>query len=407
MPLFEAPYLIVACIIICKRLTRVRQAINNIYLLSWFPFFLLGALLPFAGVFFTGYPLTNVYASVSSITAVVTILVGVAIYAETPKKKWRVLYWLVDSLLVLEFLFASIQMMGAVGLHFPLVALLKEWDINSQARLSEAYVITNRACGTFINANVLGVWAVITFAWNLVMRRGALRIVLGSLALLIVGMSQSRGSAFALAFCFGLFFVRACLIKKNAIPVSISPKTVLATFGILAVLFVFTSLIPSFSVFPDQERWVNGARVLFEGADADQNFAARVDAWRAAVNFVYLHPFGTLGPPQVLFILPPDNCFIYVFLQGSLPYVASLLYGVFITTVLILKRNSRAALIAVVVAATAVNGISCLSFLYYPALLVWLFFGYYLSSRQTSAPPRAKGNVHSENGDTPSLGVPR
>jgi hypothetical protein len=399
LPALEAPLVLAAALLAIYRISFLARAFRSGVLISWLPYVVLGTALPVLGVGLMGYTVTSLYASLAaSFLPLSALVIGAAVLPGRYEKRHRLIHWLLNAGLFLQLGLCIIQFLRIMGYSNSLIALVAEWDINSQARFKEEYVIVGRSIGAYINPNVLGLWALGAFFWNLIHGKGMSRSILCVLSLLTLLLSQSRGSVVALFVSLAFYIFRTTMTDR---PAKEGLKSVIVTSSV-AVIGVITLafLVPEFSMLPGFERWESGMRVVTSGTEADVNFAGRLAVWRESLSFMRDYPMGTLGPPQVLFILPPDNQYVHLLLQGSVPYVFSFLIGLIASIGLIFRQSKEAVLVAVFAVTVATNSVTALPFLYPPGLLFWFFLGLHLNAEAAQrigrmkfadeAPPRSE-----------------
>lgn len=385
IPALELPLIGAAFLFALLRIRTCATALNNKVALLWAPYLLLGVLLPGLGIVFGDYKLTTLYAVIgSSVLPFASLLIGIAAFTGQFQRKIQVVHWVLNAGVVLQFALSMLQFARLMGYSNPLITLITEWDVNAQARLKEEYVIVGRSIGSYISPNVLGVWAMAAYFWNIVYGKGFPRVLFSGLSLITLILSQSRGSGFALVaatlFYLAMAFSPARSFGAGGIK-AIFATSFLTVVGLIALAFI----IPDFTLIPGIERWQGGLNVISSGSQADANFAGRIEVWREAFNFMREYPLGTFGPPQILFILPPDNLYVHLLLQGSVFFVASFLIGLAATFALCFRGSKEAILVSTFSVAIAVNSVSALPLFYSPGLLFWFFLGCYLSSQADNA----------------------
>lgn len=376
VPLFEFPFLVVAALVFVREIRQLSVSIIRKEFLLWTPYFALGVILPIAGVVFLSYPLTTLYGVVTVVVnPLAAVIVGFVVFRSQSERLMKLVNICINGGMLVQATFAVLQLLRILGYSNTLVDSVTMWDIESQSRIKEEYVIIGRSIGTFINPNVLGVWCLITFFWNLFQSKGLIRLFFSSVAIITLVLTQSRGSTMGLFAGLLMYFIRLAILQQREQPEI--RMTTLIGLGSVAVTIAFALALvsPSFSLLPGSERWRGGVEVITRGVAADANFATRVQVWRESISFLDEYPLGTWGPPQVKFILPPDNLYVHTLLQGSIFYLSSLLVG-FIGSASFLFSMRRAALLfSIVSISMAANSVSALPLLYPPGLLYWYLLG--------------------------------
>lgn len=283
------------------------------------PLLALMAVLPIAGVCIGRYEPGALYA-----LTVPAFVVGLLSLARAQR---------LHGLRVAQLGFAVILINGLYGLGQTLFRLnvlpegawewASKWDADSQFAVSEAYVVTTRSTGLFINANLFGLWSTMAVLFSTVMLRGPRRVV--GIAIGVAGIvgSQSRTAWVALVLLVVVAVVRA--LRDTAV----AGRTFGAGLVLAPAAMIGFALGWWPSLVEDQlvERLESGLAVIQGGIRADENLSSRADVWTQAWAFSPDYPFGTWGPPELLFGSFIDNEFLSLFLQGSLPLVLAFLFA--------------------------------------------------------------------------------
>lgn len=262
-----------------------------------------------------------------------------------------------------------------------------DWDISSQERLSESYVIVGRSTGLFVNANQFGLWsclAVVFSAAALSGRRRAIGIALGVAG--VVG-SQSRTAWLGLAVLAVVLVVLALrrpAVAQRSVLYAVLAAPIIAAAWLLGWLgsLIETNLVT---------RLTEGLSVASEGVAADRNLSGRVDSWSSAVEFSKEYPFGTFGSPQVHYEQFIDNEYVGLFLQGSVLLVAAYLLALASPIVLARRGVPHAGALGVMAAVVALASFTMQPLESTQAVtLVWLLAGIGLAAR--AAADRVRGD---------------
>jgi hypothetical protein len=376
IPLFEIPWLLAVCFCAIWEIRKISSAFLKREVLSWVPYLSFGLILPVAGVVLLNYPLTTLYGIITvTINPIAALIVGILAYRSPEISHLNLVRRMINIGVSIQAVLALLQFLRILGFGHVMIDIVTVWDFESQARIKEEYVIVGRSIGTFINPNVLGVWCICAFFFNLLLSKRGIRIIFCALSVATLVLSQSRGSGIGLLVGV-VFYLIWSLNAHRAGEATVRFGFVAWTVSLAMLLSLLVAIVsPSFSFLPGGDRWKGGIDVITKGTTADANFATRVQVWQEAISFIDEYPLGTWGPPQVKFVLPPDNLYVHVFLQGSIPYLVALLFGFFMMMTLIFIRERLGALVAIVALSLSANSISALPLLYAPGLLFWLFVG--------------------------------
>ncbi len=175
-------------------------------------------------------------------------------------------------------------------------------------------------------------------------------------------------SPMALLLFSGLF--RQTVSKSRATSIA---KVALAVL----VLFLFSiSGIAEFDVGLS-ERLASGYRIFSSGVSSDANAQGRVSVWLSAIDVYSESPFGTWGPPQLVFGVAPDNEWVSLLLQGGAVYVLTLLIPLVMIIAKGMRRSAsrRERTMADLAMVCGVAAVSMPAFLSTPAFLFWFFVG--------------------------------
>lgn len=304
------------------------------------PLLALMFVLPLLGVLLGWYPVASLYALILP-----AFVVAVLSLARAQR---------LHGLDLTKAGFALIVIHGAYGLGQTLFRLglmpamvwqpAADWDASSQLALSEAYLITSRSTGLFVNANLFGMWSCLALVFSSTYLRGKTRVVGIALGVLGVLGSQSRTALLGLAVLAAILLVR--LLRDGRVAGRVFAASLIVAPVLLAAWIMgwLGQLVEVKLV----DRLASGLGVVEGGAAADQNLLGRVDAWSRAADFSNQYPFGTFGPPGVHFQSFIDNGYVSMFLQGSLVLLGTYILALFSPLVLARRGVPRAGALAAV-----------------------------------------------------------
>ena len=243
------------------------------------------------------------------------------------------------------------------------------WDADSQLAQSEAYVISGRSTGLFINANEFGLWSCLAIVFSAVVLRGRQQAV--GVALGVVGVvgSQSRTAWLGLAVLAAVVLVRA--LRDGRAAGRLLGRS--AAFLPLLLIGWLLGWLPRLLESDLVTRLTSALEVLDRGVAADRNLLGRVNAWAEAWEFSADYPLGTLGPPQVLLGGFIDNEFVSLFVQGSALLLAAYVLGLLSPLALRRRGVPHADALLLVAALIALFSLTMLPLeSFRGAALVWL-----------------------------------
>ena len=283
------------------------------------PLIVLLAVLPVFGVLFGDYAPSSL---LSWLVPLFPVAVWMICNAAIAARRQRFLLSVCASAIIAHGIFGLAQYLRRTGMLPAQVSqALLQWDIAAQMRKDAAYVIVGRSTGLFINANVFGAWSAFAVVFGFRFFKGAPRVVLMGFGFLGILVSQSRT-----ALVMGLVILVVGCLKVLSSRSRLMRAGLIMAVGLPGLALV-VALVVRGGGFQVEEsalaRLSSAWRVLSGGVEEDANLAGRFNAWEAAFRFVFIdgHPFGTWGPPQVLFESYIDNQFVSFLLQGSLPLV--------------------------------------------------------------------------------------
>ncbi|GGK71107.1 O-antigen ligase family protein [Ornithinimicrobium pekingense] len=380
LPVLE-PVFIVAAVAAWLAAGRPRPTVPGGWVVTVGPLFALLIALPLLGVLLGTYGPTSLY----SWTVVLVPLAVLALVATAPARTLVVCH----AAIVVHGGYALTQALFRVGLVPPSVGQpLRQWDVETQRSLSEAYVIIGRSTGLFVNANTFGLWAVVSLVFSYACLRGWRRHSGVALAVVSIISSQSRTAIVCLLLLGMIWLV---LSLRDSVALSrLALRAVV--FGLPVVLVsdvlgVFDQLLEGRLV----ERLASGAAVLEEGVQADSNLLGRLEAWRSAWDFAPMDPrlgFGTLGPPLVHFEGVIDNQFVAFYLQGGLVLVGAFLLALLSPWTLRHRGVRQVGPLAVVCAVVALESLTLTPVFTTQALsLVWVVAGPALQASSPAPDP--------------------
>lgn len=348
----------------------------------WSPYLMLSFILPMLGVIASGYPprtLSTLLQRFVVPLSAITLGYRVAIGREATFVFFRNSLWSAIVLLVLYTVAVLVGQFGLLDISF--VDALVEWDWS----LRQAYweePNRGRAVGTFMNPNILGFSAVIML-WHVWLTENGRRVVAGTLGLAVVLLlSQSRG-AFAALGVSAVVFVASRAATAARASGQLSLGTIVRGGAILAAIGLATFVASQWGPWEQiTERVASGVAILVRGPAADAAFQTRVDAWSRALLAFGEHPVGTFGPSGLKLGFPPDNEFVRILLQGSLPYLASYLWMLWGGMRELLSNAPGSLLLAVLSVAILVEAITALPLAMGAIALFWFQVGYVSGCRR-------------------------
>lgn len=355
--------------------------------LFWAPYVALTFVLPILGVFLRSEPPRTMYTSIVGTIEVSFILFG-AWAAFSGAHVLRLAKWYAWIAILLEFVVALIDYLNKTGMYPTAIGkFLLQWNIQGEGALGEFTIITWRSVGTFVNPNDLGFWSVVAFWISAFLFRGFFRFTGVIAALLTEVLSQSRGSLISLLATFVVWLAYVTLSRDRRLRKMRDASYLSAICFVLTVCWMGAALTQSNGVavsdkFNVVDRFERGLDVLADGAGADSNASARVEAWNLATGFYYEHPLGTWVSPRLKFHLYIDNEYVKTLLQGSILYLFTLLLVISCSFWRIMRPGAVPRLTALIVLTAAVNGMSAYPFSYSAIGLFWIFLGYDLTQER-------------------------
>lgn len=301
---------------------RPRTMVRGGWVVTVGPLFCLLLVLPLVGVLLGTYGVTSLYSWM-------VVLVPLAVLALTATAGSRIVP-VCHAAIVVHGVYALGQALFRLGIMPSVVwEPMRQWDVETQRSLSEAYVIVGRSTGLFINANTFSLWAVIALVFSYYYLDGIRRHTGVAFAIISILGSQSRTGVLCLVVLL-LFWAVHALRDSSALSRRLLPAIVFALPLVVAAyaLGLVQRLLEGGLV----TRLASAVSIVDQGVQADANLMGRVEAWQLARDYAPADPrfsLGTLGPPQVQFGGFIDNQFVAFFLQGGVllagAYVLALL----------------------------------------------------------------------------------
>ncbi|MBV9081934.1 MAG: hypothetical protein JOZ62_04605 [Acidobacteriaceae bacterium] len=367
--------------------------------LFWWPYVLLTIALPILAVLVQNYPVRNLYSSVSGFVALAFFILGawIASADEDVLKLVQVYAWIA---VVGECLFAVIDYLNKTGLYKTWIGeFLLHWNVASEDTLGQYSALTWRCVGTFVSPNELGFWSVLAFWLSaLLPLRGILRFTAIIAALMTLVLSQSRGSLFALFGTIAVWVAYLALSRDRSLARARDITYFSVICGFLALAWTAGLLsdihITVASEFSFIERFQSGLQVLTQGAGADRNAEARVEAWRRALAFYYVHPLGTWASPGLLFRHYIDNDYVRTFVQGTPVYLTAVLLALYGGFRRIVRSGIASRITALFSVAIAIDALSAHPFMYPAIGVYWLSMGYDLAAERSASRSAERSAFH-------------
>lgn len=375
------PWAVLVLVVIPFRHDLRRALWTREFLTFWMPFLALFIALPFLGVAVGGFPVRSAYTAWNGILFCTFLAVG-AVGSQHVYHRRRVMraYFLLAVLA--QFGMATVQTMGQFQSLPGFLKPLYDWDFNFKLTYISQNVILGRATGFYLNPNSLGIWALLAAWISFFLLKGKSRVlgVVASFATIL--LCQSRGTLAGFLVSVAVYAViwmirhatRVQRLKATLLVALLAiPLLAVGVFGLPPAMEREVRTVPV--VGPAVERYLSGARVLSEGADADANFKGRTIFWKAAFRYLADHPLGSLGSPEMVILVPPDNQFIAALEQGSFYFLFALLLTYLGAFRLLGSTDRTARLLAVASVGMLINGVSAVPFAYPAAFLYWLLVG--------------------------------
>ena len=214
---------------------------------------------------------------------------------------------------------------------------MRQWDVEAQRSLSEAYVIVGRSTGLFINANTFALWAVVALVFSYCYLDGIRRHTGVAFAIIGILGSQSRTGVLCLAVLLLFWTIHA--LRDSAGLNRRTLRTVVLVLPVVVAAYAL-GLVQQLLEGGLVARLASAASILTEGVQADSNLMGRVEAWQLALDYAPADPrfsLGTLGPPQVQLVGFIDNQFVAFFLQGGVLLLGA--YVLALLSALMLRRR--------------------------------------------------------------------
>jgi len=377
--------LVAATTVVISRGRYLKMLLGREFLLIWGLYFGLSVILPILGVAIGHYGFRSLYSLITPALAVSALILGATLQAIG----WRGL-----SSLARPILIAAVAQAAYAVIQQLLVAhvlpggpwdLLLQWDAATQGAFGRGLVF-GRSSGFYVNPNILGVWAGLAMLAGLAIVEGRSRYVLVGAALTTLLLSQSRGSAIALAAGLAVLLILAR--RRGTVPSlrTLAPYGLVALVVILGWAFLASLGTPAGSLVG---RLGQGIGVL--GGGSDPSVTGRLEFWGSSLHLLLAHPFGTLGPPETLLGSAVDSEWIRAALQGGPVYVMGLGLALIGGAAAYVYDSPERRAVRACCVFLAVAGLSQLPLEYPPVYLFWALLGGVLIQRPVRGAVRMTG----------------
>lgn len=368
------------------------------FLLLWGPYLILTLILPVLGVVGGEYPLRGLASVRTPLVAVSAILLGAEI-RRCDRRGLAAWSWalLVAALIVAGYALLQ-QLIVAHLLPRGPWDQLQAWDLTSQ----EAYgtgLVLGRNGAFYTNPSILGAWAGIAMLIAVVALQGWRRYTVLGATLLSLLLSQSRGATLGLLAAFAFLLVPALTHRRAVRPRALIPALG-AVAAVIALWAVLAAARAPVSALPD--RLISGFGYVLGGQDP--NAAGRLAFWKAGLDLLRTHPFGTLGPPEVLMGTAVDSEWIRALLQGG-PILLVALGTALLGATLSGRPGPERRTVRGISVFIAVAGLTQIPLEYPPALLYWAMVGALLAVPNEPGAGTAKDVRHRDDAMPPPAGA--
>jgi len=369
------------------------------FLLLWGPYLILTFILPVLGVVGGEYPLRGLASVRTPLVAVSAILLG----AEIRRSDRRGL-----AAWSLALLAAALIVAGYALLQQLIVAhllprgpwdLLQAWDLSSQ----EAYgtgLVLGRNSAFYTNPSILGAWAGIAMLIAVASLQGWRRYTVLGATLMSLLLSQSRGATLGLLAAFAFLLVPALRHRR-----AVRPRALMPALGAVAAVITLWAVLAAarapVSALPD--RLISGFGYVLGGQDP--NAAGRLEFWKAGLALLRTHPFGTLGPPEVLMGTAVDSEWIRALLQGGPILLVALGIALLGGAILSRQPGPERRTVQGMSVFIAVAGLTQIPLEYPPALLFWAMVGALLAMPTEPGAGEARDVPHQDDAVRPRGGA--
>lgn len=335
----------------------------------WAPYLGLSVILPLLGVTIGHYRFFSIGSLTTPLVAGSALVLG-AMLRTLGKRGLSVLARPILILAVAQAVYAVIQQLvvGRVLSGAPWDALL-QWDATTQEAFSHSLVF-GRSSGFYVNPNILGLWAGVIMLLGLAIIQGRSRYILFGATLTTLLMSQSRGSAVALAAGLGFMYILALRRGTQPSVRSLVPYGVLTTVVVAGWALLASLGTPAGSLIG---RFGQGIGVL--GGGSDPSVMGRLEFWGASLRLLLAHPFGTLGPPETLLGSAVDSEWVRALLQGGPLYALALGLALIGGAAVFSSDSHERRAVRACCVFLAVAGVSQLPMEYPPIYVFWAFLG--------------------------------
>lgn len=383
------PWVSLFLVVIPFRAEVKRALWTRTFVTYWLPFLGLTFLLPVLGVILVAFPIRTLFASWNGLVPFTFLALGCAGagVARLPEAAKALRGYFLFAVLA-QLVMSLIQTLGQLRYLPGFLSFIDNWDFRFKVLYQPDNIIQGRATGFYLNPNSLGIWALLALWTSFFLLKGRQRAIGVAASFATVLLSQSRGTLAALlasAAVYGLLWMFLWANREQRLKATLLVVVCALPIVTLAIPGTAESLLKPLKgvtlVERAIDRYASGAKVLSQGAAADANFQGRTEYWDAAYAYLAQHPFGSLGSPQMVINLPPDNQFIAVLEQGSFYFLLALLLAFFRGIGLIRGAGAHERLLAVASIALVINGVSAVPFAYSASYLYWLLVGVYLAGR--------------------------
>ena len=283
------------------------------FLLIWGPYLGLSVLFPVLGVVSGQYPIHTLAAIQVPAYAISSVVLGAELIRIDPRgiSGWR---WALFLAVLVQGIYAVLQQLVIGNLLPQAWDWVLNWDISTQRAFGDS-VIVGRSAGFYINPNILGAASGVALLIGICAVRPRLSYAIVGATFAALLLSQSRGASAALIAALGFLLVLA--VRRHQAPRrdQLIPYAGVVVAVVAGWLVLVVTGAPAGTLVG---RFGSGISLQ------DPNVVGRIEFWEAGLRLLGSHPFGTLGPPELLLGTAVDSDWVRALLEGGPIFIAAL-----------------------------------------------------------------------------------
>ena len=279
------------------------------------PYIILASMLPIAGVLTDTWPLSYAVPGFRHLQwASFAWMAYILCRRFSPEELWGPAVKIIAWTCIIHAVYAFLQMGYSIGFIPRSILYLDDLLVQTKAKTWFYYP---RTTGLFLNPNSYGIYSAICIMTGLLLSWAHGRKIWLWNAMIVCGAfglvtSGSRSGLAGLLLGIMALYLRPMAITRQMMKPLLNIGIMLLLLG--TIVYFASPYIPESL----RDRFARMALVSREGANADENLAARVDSWKSLyAEYQNKYPWGTWVPPSYAFDSAVDSYYVQTWVQGT------------------------------------------------------------------------------------------